>query len=526
MSKTTLSFADGAHEKAVIVVSSLVSGSRVGGAVSVQALSHAGFRAELVPTVIMGRHPGLGAPGGGSVPDALFAGVLEGMTANGRRRRAGAILTGYFATPAQVKTAAAFIRAARAENPDLLVMTDPIIGDGRPDGGDAGLYVAPETAFAICDLLLPLANVITPNLFELSWLAGRALESWRDAAGAARALAPAALVTSAPAGPGRIGVLYVDAQDALTMDTRQLDSAPNGTGDLFAASALAEALQGAAWPEAARRAAARVALVLEAGRGGASGDLLLTPRTLGAPVTLPRLTRPGATRPAWAMGLDGCKAGWAAVMVDMNGLEAPRTALFATLREALDTGAQIIAVDMPVGLADGPDGRGCEPAVRRILGARRASLFTPPLRPALAARDYQEALALNRAAGGPGLSVQCWNLFAKLREVDEALTPALQSCVFEAHPETSFAVISGAPALHTKKTRPGREERLALLAREGLETALFEPHPFARSLAAPDDLVDAGLCALTALRIAAGQSVCFPETPDHDARGLRMAIHA
>jgi predicted RNase H-like nuclease len=227
--------------------------------------------------------------------------------------------------------------------------------------------------------------------------------------------------------------------------------------------------------------------------------------------------------------VDGAPSGWCAVMVDMNGIEPPRAALYPDFSSVVAAGAQIIAVDMPIGFQDAPGETGmraCEQAARAVLGPRRSSVFPSPLRPALAAKDYREASALNRAAGGKGLSKQSFNLFAKMREIDALMTPHKESFVFETHPETSFALIAGHPAGHSKKTAEGREERLALLERHGLPRALFDPHPYRRKDANLDDLVDAGICALTALRVAAGTAVSLPEDPPRDGRGLRMAIFA
>ena len=76
-------------------------------------------------------------------------------------------------------------RRIKAANPRVLVLVDPILGDaGR-------LYVAPETAEAIRDELLPLATVATPNLFELQWLTGiGGADHRRRGAGSRRARAP------------------------------------------------------------------------------------------------------------------------------------------------------------------------------------------------------------------------------------------------------------------------------------------------------------------------------------------------
>ena len=518
-------------QASVLVISSLVASSQVGGRVTNQVLNAASIRPIFVPTVVLGRHPGLGAPGGGPTPTDLMASTLDGVTANGVLDRADAIFTGYFHNPDQVRLAAGLIAETRAQRPDCVVMVDPILGDGAADGGDDGLYVSAETARAIRDELIPLASVITPNRFELAWLSRSEIKTSEDAVKAARGLAPVVMCTSAPAALNEVSVICVTQDDAFSAYMPRIDPAPYGTGDVFAASALVERLTGARWRDAAARGMARISHVLDETRlAGDARDLLLTAQTLQTPLRAPALRRVGAQRPAWVMGLDGCKAGWAAVMVDLNGIEAPRRAVFEQFQDAYDWGAQVIAVDMPIGFEAAPlnpPGRACERLARQRLGARRSSIFPSPLRIALSASDYEQANQLNRAAGGPGLSKQAYHLFAKIREVDDVMTPDLsRGVVFETHPELTFNELSGEPALHRKKTREGREERLALLVAHGLPDALFAPHPFKASLCAPDDLIDAGLCALTAMRIAEGEALRLPPDPPEDAHGLLMALHA
>ncbi|MFW6413040.1 MAG: hypothetical protein ACOC0V_02800, partial [Oceanicaulis sp.] len=138
--------------KRAVVISSLVSGSRVGGGLSAAVLERCGVRADLVPTVLMGRHPGQGAPGGGTIPADMIASTLDAMADHGVLQDTGAILTGYFREPSQVEAAARFVEQAKATDPGLVVMVDPILGDG-PLGGDGPgrLYVPEATAASIRD---------------------------------------------------------------------------------------------------------------------------------------------------------------------------------------------------------------------------------------------------------------------------------------------------------------------------------------------------------------------------------------
>lgn len=522
---------DKASDRSVIVISSLVSGARVGGGLSCAALERDGWRTELVPTVIMGRHPGQGAPGGGPVSAAMIASTLDAMLDQGRAEAADAVLTGYFRQPDQMEAAARFLIEAKRRNPALTVLVDPILGDGT---GEAGrLYIPEETAAAIRDRLLPLADVITPNLFELGWLSGRRLQSESEIAEAARALAPAALVTSARDTATRIGALAVTAARLQRVSANRIEPAPNGTGDLFAASALSRHLSGALWPDAAEAGAARVWRALDDARTAGASELILSAEPVrsrnDAPGAEIRRTALGDAAPVWVTGVDGAPGGWAAVSVDLYGGAPPRAQVFERFEDVLASESQIIAVDMPIGLEDspsGPGGRDCERETRAMLGPRRSSVFSSPLRAALASDTYADAQARNRAAGGPGLSKQAFNLFPKLRDVDAVMRPDLEGVVFESHPELIIAALAGAPARHSKKTAEGRSERLALLETHGLPRTLFEPHPFARKQCAPDDLVDAGLCALAARRIAAGTNLQLPANAPRDGRGLRMAIFA
>jgi pyridoxine kinase len=243
----------------VLVLSSLVSGSRVGGGVSVAALQAKGIDAMHVPTVLLGRHPGWGKPGGGAIGDDLFAGALDGIEANGLFALNDAVLTGYFASADQVKRAAEAIDAIRAVQtrtahnvcayaPEPLIVVDPIIGDhGKP-------YVPDAVAAAIRDHLVPRADILTPNAFELEWLTGLPVRDPGEALAAARALGKPVLASSIPAADD-IAILYADAHTALSVTHPKLDKAPNGTGDLLTAAFLAERLTGAD-PKAALETAA------------------------------------------------------------------------------------------------------------------------------------------------------------------------------------------------------------------------------------------------------------------------------
>jgi pyridoxine kinase len=241
----------------ILILSSFVASSPVGG--GAQALALAGLEIEtvLAPTVLFGRHPGLGPPGGGAVDPALFAGVLTGIEANGVFARAEAVITGYFAHPEQVAAAARAIDAVKAARLGALVVVDPIMGD---DG--KGLYVKPEVARAIGADLVPRAGLVAPNAWELGRLTGFVVARPAEALEAARSLGRPVLVSSVPMGRGEIGVMWADGEEAWLATHPRAPSAPNGTGDLLTALFAAALLGGASGPDALETAVSDVAALV------------------------------------------------------------------------------------------------------------------------------------------------------------------------------------------------------------------------------------------------------------------------
>ncbi|WP_447975479.1 DUF429 domain-containing protein [Nitrospira sp. Kam-Ns4a] len=233
----------------------------------------------------------------------------------------------------------------------------------------------------------------------------------------------------------------------------------------------------------------------------------------------------------WVAGVDGCRGGWIAVLVAAGARARPPEArLCQSFAEvlALTPAPAVIAVDIPIGLLDSgrPGGRPCDRAARRLLGRRASSVFSPPPRPVLAARRYDEVRRL-------GVSMQAFGLLPKIREVDRLMTPALQARIFEAHPELAFHILLNGPARHGKKTRTGRLERLRALARSQRPAFLRIGRlldgwlrRFTRTDVAPDDFLDACALAVTALRILERTAAPVGNTVTRDARGLRMDIWA
>jgi len=235
-------------------------------------------------------------------------------------------------------------------------------------------------------------------------------------------------------------------------------------------------------------------------------------------------------------GVDGCRAGWIAVVHEAG--KDPHIAVcpqFADLVASLPTDA-VIAVDMPIGLPEriGPAGRGPEKLVRAFLAERQSSVFSIPARQAVYALDYRNACeaALSTSEPPRRVSKQAFHIFGKIREIDALLRrdSHLAKRVIEAHPEVAFWRQNGARAMSLPKKIRGRAnpaglaERTALLARSGYSPDfLAQPSPRG---AGRDDFLDAAVLALVARRFLAGEAKPFPDPPGRDGFGLPIAIWA
>lgn len=228
----------------ILIISSFVAASPVGG--YAQARQLAGHEVALAPTVLFGRHPGLGDPGGAAVAPEVLKGVLEGVFAV----RAGfdAVLTGYFSGPEQVEIAAAALdRASQAGRTPLRII-DPILGDA-----DTGLYVKPAAAAAIAELLVPRADWLCPNAWEAERLTGLPAGAPDGARAAQAALGRPCLISSVRRA-GRIGAVLADGAGAWFAHAGEAADPVRGAGDRLAAAFLAALLDGAPRAELAARA--------------------------------------------------------------------------------------------------------------------------------------------------------------------------------------------------------------------------------------------------------------------------------
>ena len=222
-------------------------------------------------------------------------------------------------------------------------------------------------------------------------------------------------------------------------------------------------------------------------------------------------------------GVDGCPGGWIAALVDLPTLDV-RWSRVPDARGVVDLldEADVVGIDIPIGLPEPGQVRACDLLTRAELRERRSCVYPAPSRAVLAEPEFRAANVVSRRVAGVGISKQAFFIGARIVDLDVALDPAIAERVVEVHPELSFTRMAGRP-IGTKKTAAGLATRRELIARwlPGDVAALVDRRP---PRVRADDALDALACAWTMQRWVRGEAESLPPDPPYDARGLPMRI--
>ena len=236
----------------ILSIQSSVAYGHVGNSAATFPLQRLGHEVYPVLTVHFSNHTGYGSWRGLVLDPAVVADVIAGIDDRGALAGVDAVLTGYQGSPGVAEVVLDAVARVRALNPRAVYCCDPVLGDvGR------GMFVLPGVPELMRDRVVPVADIITPNEFELAYLAGvevselGELDALLDAVDRVRSTGPSTvLVTSVTGlrndagGDGSIGMLAVDPSGAFLVTTPHLPISVNGAGDVTAALFLAHLPQG------------------------------------------------------------------------------------------------------------------------------------------------------------------------------------------------------------------------------------------------------------------------------------------
>jgi len=258
----------------VLSVQSWVACGNVGNTAALFPLQRLGCETWSLNTVAFSNHTGYERWRGDTVPAREIATLFEGIAELGVLPRCDAVLSGYLGEAETGPVLLDIVSRVKEANPRALFCCDPVMGDVG-----LGYYVRSGIPEFFRDRALALADVVTPNRFELEWLSGepvRSLAEACDAVAALRQRGPAiVLATSLETVADRIAAIAAGPEGVWAVETPHLPIEATGCGDAVAALFLGWLLKGKPVPDALANTIAAIYGVIEATMRSGGGELAL-----------------------------------------------------------------------------------------------------------------------------------------------------------------------------------------------------------------------------------------------------------
>jgi len=249
----------------IMSIQSSVAYGHVGNSAAVFPLQRLGHEVWPVLTVVFSNHTGYGAWRGPILAADDVRDVVTGIEERGVLPTCDAVLSGYQGSPAIAEVIVESVARVKAANPRATYTCDPVMGNAL-----SGCFVDPAIPPVIREKVIPVADIITPNQFELGFITGTepvTLDDVLASADLARAMGPSiVLVTSVdqPDRPeGTIEMMAVTGDGAWLVQTPKLPMKANGSGDITAALFTAHLHTTGSPAEALARTASSVFAVLK-----------------------------------------------------------------------------------------------------------------------------------------------------------------------------------------------------------------------------------------------------------------------
>ena len=258
---------------AVLSIQSHVVFGYAGNTAAVFPLQRLGREVWAVNTVEFSNHTGYGSWRGRVLGAELAEDLVTGLEERNVLGRCEAVLSGYLGDAAVGRAIIDAVKKVRKENPNALYCCDPVMGDiGR------GFYVKPDIPDMFKKELVPLADIVCPNQFELEALTGLDTGKIDNAVKAINLIHETGpsivLVTSFKEKDGELSMLASGKGEILKITTPELPLGYGvaGTGDMTSAVFLSRYLETRNMEKTLELCTASVFGVLEASYKAASSS--------------------------------------------------------------------------------------------------------------------------------------------------------------------------------------------------------------------------------------------------------------
>jgi pyridoxine kinase len=261
----------------ILSIQSHVAFGHVGNAAAVFPMQRLGVEVWPIHTVQFSNHTGYGAWKGRVFDGPSIEELLDGINDRGVLSTCDGVLSGYMGSADIGNAILSAVRRVRSANPKAVYCCDPVIGDvGR------GIFVRPGIPEFMKQQAVPAADLVTPNHFELDYLAGaesRTIPALKDAIQVVQKLGPrVVLVTSVNTEetPSEAIDLVAGAGGRFwRVRTPKLALSVNGAGDAVAALFFVHYLRNGSAAKALAEASASVYGLLKRTDDAKSREILL-----------------------------------------------------------------------------------------------------------------------------------------------------------------------------------------------------------------------------------------------------------
>ena len=222
------------------------------------------------------------------------------------------------------------------------------------------------------------------------------------------------------------------------------------------------------------------------------------------------------------IGVDGCRGGWIAAVLDHGDMRLRKYDDLPSLIEEYPA-FDAFLIDMAIGLRNSTKEIRPDDEAKKELGPRASTVFPIPSRDAVYAVGEENQKLANIRTLGKSLAKQSIAIIPKIRELDTFLNehPEYKNKILESHPEVDFARLNGAVLMSRKKEEPGPSQRIDVLSEFLDKKELFGMYDKAKELHCnQDDLIDAICLAVTGALYAHGKYETIPAEPEADEKGL------
>ncbi|NYG05827.1 pyridoxine kinase [Phycicoccus badiiscoriae] len=221
----------------ILSIQSSVAYGHVGNSAAVFPLQRLGVEVWPVHTVHFSNHTGYGEWRGPLLAADDVRAVLRGVEERGVFPGVDAVLSGYQGGEDIGDVILDAVARVKEANPAAIYACDPVMGNAR-----SGCFVHPAIPVLLRERVVPAADLVTPNQFELGYLTDtepRTIEETLASVELVRAMGPSTvLVTSVeqPDAPqDTIEMMAVTDDGAWIVRTPRLPMKANGSGDVTAA---------------------------------------------------------------------------------------------------------------------------------------------------------------------------------------------------------------------------------------------------------------------------------------------------